>query len=82
MAERKSNPLLTTTTTNKQTHKQTGGAPLKSPKTNVVIPAAQAILAPNVLIRSFVMEYKATKTREWEAAERRWRERQVAEEER
>lgn len=55
----------------------TGGMPLTSPKTGLEIdgPAEEgAVLVPNFLVRSFVAKYKATKTREWEAAERRWRE--------
>ncbi len=32
------------------------------------------MLVPNVRARCHVLEYKAAKKREWEAAERRWRE--------
>ena len=35
---------------------------------------AQAIVAPNVMARSQVLECKAAKTKEWEAAQARWRE--------
>ena len=33
-----------------------------------------AILAPNVLVRGQMLEYKAAKERAWAEAERRWRE--------
>ena len=40
----------------------TGGQPLASPKTNVVIEdPAQAALVPNLLIRRFAREYKEAK---------------------
>jgi hypothetical protein len=54
-------------------HLQAEDKPLTSPKTNLVIEPTQAILAPNVLVRGLVLEYKETKKREWEAAERQWR---------
>ncbi len=53
----------------------TGDKRLTSPSTNVEIEEGpQAVLVPNVLARGQVLEYKAAKKREWEAAERRWRE--------
>lgn len=52
----------------------TGNKPLTSPNTNLVISPGQAIVAPNVLARSQVLEFRAATTRCWEAAERQWRE--------
>ena len=39
-----------------------------------MIDPVQAIVAPNVLARSQVLDFKAGSTREWEAAQRQWRE--------
>jgi hypothetical protein len=47
--------------------------PLTSPKTNLQLTLAQAVLAPNVMARGFLLDYKAAKKREWEAAEQQWR---------
>lgn len=52
----------------------TGGLPLTSPTTNLELDAAQATLFPNVTLRGLVLEYREAKTREWETAERQWRE--------
>ena len=52
----------------------TGKKPLTSPATNLVIDAAQAIIAPNVLARSQVLDYKAAKTKVWEAVQQQWAE--------
>ena len=51
-----------------------GKKPLTSPKTNLEIGEAGALLFPNVALRSLISEYTAAKKREWAAAERRWRE--------
>ena len=50
----------------------TGNKPLTSPASNLEIDAAQATLAPVVMVRSMVLDYKAAKTKEWEAAQARW----------
>ena len=53
----------------------TGDKHLTSPSTNVEIKEGpQTMLVPNVRARCHVLEYKAAKKSEWEAAERRWRE--------
>jgi hypothetical protein len=52
----------------------TGNKPLTSPATNIEFKEEQSTLAPNVFVRGLVLEYTAAQTREWEAAERRWRE--------
>ena len=56
----------------KNTH--TEGKPLTSPSTNLEIDPAQAILAANVMVRSFVLDFQQRATRDWEAAQQRWRE--------
>jgi hypothetical protein len=75
---RLSHPTLTSTphhtTPHYTTPHTTGNKPLMSPATNVEFREEQAILAPNVFVRGLVLEYTATKTREWAAAEQRWRE--------
>lgn len=59
------------------THKQTGDKPLTSSKTNLKITDPRlAMLFPNVLARSQALEYREARTREWEAAERAWEEKQ------
>ena len=56
-------------------HDNTEGKPLTSPKTNLeAVSPEDARLVPNVHARGLVLEYEEAKTREWEAAERRWRE--------
>ena len=55
----------------KNTH--TEGKPLTSPSTNLEIDPAQAILAANVMVRSFVLDFQQRATRDWEAAQQRWR---------
>jgi hypothetical protein len=48
-----------------------GGKPLSSPSTNVEItdPAlCHPLLAPNVLVRGLVLEYKAEAARRWREA--------------
>lgn len=47
--------------------------PLTSPKTGVELSEAQAGLAPVVMVRGQVSDYKAAKQQEWEAAEQAWR---------
>lgn len=42
----------------------TGGLPLTSPKTNEEIDPAQALLFPNMTLRTLVIEYKEEKKRE------------------
>lgn len=55
----------------------TGGRPLTSPTTGVEFKdQAAAVLAPVVLVRGFVSDFRAAKEREWREAERRWREAQ------
>lgn len=63
-----------TNTTHNHNHNHTGGLELTSPKTGLTIEPALALLAPNVMARSQVLEYREAKTREWKAAERQWRE--------
>jgi hypothetical protein len=52
----------------------TGNKPLTSLKTNLPIDPAGTALFPNVALRGLVIEYVEARTREWEAAERRWQE--------
>ena len=60
----------------------TEGKPLTAPKTNLEITdPTYAMLFPNVMARSQVLEYKEAKTREWEAAERAWQQKQAQEQE-
>ncbi len=54
------------------TNTPAGNKAVTSPKTNLRIDPNKIHLYPNVSIRSLAIEYKETKTREWEAAERRW----------
>lgn len=53
------------------------GLPLTSPTTNQTIDPAQGVLAPNVAIRGFVLDFKEKTVREWEAAARRWLEEEL-----
>ena len=55
-----------------KTHILTEDKPLTSPSTNLGISAEMAILAPNVLVRGQVLEFKAATTREWKALQREW----------
>ena len=52
----------------------TDGKLLTSPQINLAIDPVMAILAPNVLARGQVLEFRAAATREWEAARREWEE--------
>ena len=36
------------------------------------IDATQVVLVPNVVVRGLISDFKATKTKEWEAAEQWW----------
>ena len=62
-----------TKTRNAQT---SGDKPLTSPVTNLEIDPTMPLLAPAVLVRSFVIAYKEGKARKWEAAMAQWREQQ------
>ena len=55
----------------------TGGKPLISPKTNLVVEPARVILAENVALQAIVLDFKEQATREREALERRWQESQM-----
>ena len=46
----------------------TGGKPLTSPGTNLMIQPDDARLVPNVLVRGQVLSYRERTAREWEAA--------------
>ena len=50
----------------------TEGKPLSSPSTNLEISAEMAILAPNVLVRGQVLEFKAATTRGWKVLQQQW----------
>lgn len=54
--------------------------PLTSPKTNEALVEANSRLAPNVALRSLLIEFRRSKQQEWEAAKRWWREAQQQEE--
>lgn len=53
------------------TNNHTGAQPLTSPATSVEIDATQVVLVPK-RVRGLISDFKATKTKEWEAAEQRW----------
>ena len=42
--------------------------------TNLEIQPEDARLAPNIMVRGLALKFKEAKIREWEAAEREWRE--------
>lgn len=49
------------------------GEPVASPVTTLVLDEALAIVVSNHLLRGWLDECRVSKTKEWEAAERRWR---------
>lgn len=57
----------------------TGNKGVTSPKTNLKLDPKKAHVTENVTVRSLIIEYKEAKAREWEEAERRWREQQGVE---